>query len=532
MRSTIFPRPAGLVDPRATERGMGLIRSGAGVFLGLQTTLVTPPPLARPVLYGMAVALVLVGLGARRWAHRLTDRLLGPVGAGVFAFDLGVLSAAQVLYSNNPTDLTWVAFSLLAVEAAIRYVLPGAVALVIVFAVVDGATQYYDQVRLGIPLMAASVTFRIGMVGLLALFFAIVVRQRDRGLSIVRAQMVQLEALHRVSSVISGPPSRQHVLSGILSAVTAALEADSAFAAMLTDDGSELLVQEPSVGLPGGGAGTDHAIPVQGSLLGEAVRTGRVVRSEDVRVDPRAASDLARRRAPEVRSAICAPLEMEGRVTGALLVSRNRTPGFSAADEPLLAAIASQAAVILDNARLYEMLAQQASTDELSGLRNRRAFLAALAQELARALRYGDSFALLSMDMDGLKAVNDRGGHLSGDRALRAMSEVLRHEVRQSDTVARVGGDEFAVLMPMAGLVEARLLAERVRASVASTVAAAIMLPDVPVTVSIGGVVVRAGTSDEVLERADRALYDAKSAGRNRVVIVDATDEAAGQTMN
>jgi len=180
-----------------------------------------------------------------------------------------------------------------------------------------------------------------------------------------------------------------------------------------------------------------------------------------------------------------------------------------------------------------EKLQQMAETDPLTGLSNRRHFSEAFRKESARALREAQPLAMLMLDIDFFKRVNDRWGHASGDRVLSALAEVLRNDMRIADLPARLGGEEFAVLLPGASLAEATAMAERLRAAMEAT--SVEPAPDAPspeagdgrihCTVSIG--VAEAATDgcptlDTMLAVADRRLYAAKQAGRNRVCAADA----------
>ena len=153
--------------------------------------------------------------------------------------------------------------------------------------------------------------------------------------------------------------------------------------------------------------------------------------------------------------------------------------------------------------------------DALTGLANRRAFDAFLLEAFNRARRYGRQLSLLTIDIDHFKSYNDSFGHPAGDEVLRGAARVLAHVARESDLVARLGGEEFAIVLPETGVVGAYALAERVRESVA-----ALKLRRV-VTVSVG-VATLAGstpTAEALLEESDTALYTAKSNGRDRVVL-------------
>lgn len=168
---------------------------------------------------------------------------------------------------------------------------------------------------------------------------------------------------------------------------------------------------------------------------------------------------------------------------------------------------------------MQEKLQHQAETDPLTGLANRRRFFTALLLAGERVARKGDRCAVLMLDLDHFKAVNDRYGHAVGDTVLRSFAEILRDSLRSSDLAGRVGGEEFAVLLPHTDLAGALLLAERIRHAVASYCRVP-QHPELRMTVSIGASeLLPEDPSPEVaLARADAALYRAKQEGRNRVV--------------
>lgn len=171
--------------------------------------------------------------------------------------------------------------------------------------------------------------------------------------------------------------------------------------------------------------------------------------------------------------------------------------------------------------RREQRLTWEASHDSLTGLLNRRAFTATLTQWLGEAGHQTTPSVLMLVDLDYFKPVNDRGGHLLGDELLRQLAQRLTDAVRQSDSVARIGGDEFAVLLPACGLARAEAIAENIRAAVAATV----VEKDgehFSVTASIGLTALSHHDSGprETLARADEGCYAAKAQGRNCVVTV------------
>jgi diguanylate cyclase (GGDEF)-like protein len=168
--------------------------------------------------------------------------------------------------------------------------------------------------------------------------------------------------------------------------------------------------------------------------------------------------------------------------------------------------------------RTQKELERLATQDELTGALNARAFAERLAQELDRNRRYNHPLALLYLDLDDFKAVNDRHGHQTGDAVLRLVADATRHAVRQADIVGRLGGDEFAVLMPETegGVAEAAAtrLASGIRTVFRGT-------PSVTASIGLVSTVNAATTgAEELLRRADRAMYEAKRGGKDRVVQV------------
>ncbi len=184
----------------------------------------------------------------------------------------------------------------------------------------------------------------------------------------------------------------------------------------------------------------------------------------------------------------------------------------------LLLLVALPPVILLQRSLMHQQLAAAARTDPKTGLLNATAWQREADVEVARALRLAAPLALLLVDVDHFKRVNDSHGHLIGDEVLRALAAELRQQVRESDVVGRFGGEEFTVLLPRTDTVGACLIAERLRSS-AGTLSIAAADARIQVTVSIGVSVLGQHGSDlfGLLAAADLALYRAKDAGRNQV---------------
>jgi diguanylate cyclase (GGDEF)-like protein len=220
-----------------------------------------------------------------------------------------------------------------------------------------------------------------------------------------------------------------------------------------------------------------------------------------------------------------------GKVIGSVLLSRP-TP-FDEADEHRIRESVSQAAPVLANLRNLAIAEFRAATDGLTGLPNKRAVTDTLKRMFAQAAAERSPLALLMLDLDHFKQVNDNMGHAIGDQVLANVAAVMRGAMRSRDFAGRNGGEEFAILLPDTEIASALRIAERVRAAIAE-----MSLPgtDVVVTVSVGvaGYPEHASTPDRLARLADAALYLAKRQGRNRVelaepsVVTGTFDLAAG----
>ena len=225
------------------------------------------------------------------------------------------------------------------------------------------------------------------------------------------------------------------------------------------------------------------------------------------------------------RVSAAAPIRVEGRLWGALGVVSRRGDRLAADAEDRLARFAEFVGIAIANAEARELLVHQARTDPLTGLAHHGAFHESLSEEVARASRYGHPLSLAVIDLDHFKMVNDVHGHLVGDRTLVAVADILSAHARSIDVIARIGGEEFAWLMPQTSMPGARIAAERFRRAVGE----ASLGPVDRLTVSVGVAALDRTLPDagDVFRRADDALYRAKGSGRDRTMVSAAGTPAA-----
>jgi diguanylate cyclase (GGDEF)-like protein len=258
-------------------------------------------------------------------------------------------------------------------------------------------------------------------------------------------------------------------------------------------------------------------LPLRGTIAGSVVTTGvGVVRNSGVDAD---VADLQLEAGLADSKIVCVPLKHHDRPFGALmLVNDADDPDFLPDDQQLLTTIASIIAIMLSNARLY----QRAVRDALTGAYNRGAFDTRLADHWDLWESKGAGFALLILDLDNFKQINDRFGHTTGDAVLRAVTRLLWETLREDDTIFRYGGEEFCVVLD--GVVDTDLamrIAERLRATLDRNLTIS-SLVTVAITASIGLAIHPlhgATTQRALIELADDAAYQAKRTGKNRVVI-------------
>jgi diguanylate cyclase (GGDEF)-like protein len=239
-------------------------------------------------------------------------------------------------------------------------------------------------------------------------------------------------------------------------------------------------------------------------------------------------SDLARDvrvPGPGAGAVLAFPLSSRGRVTGAL-IGLDPAPctagiGFAPGVLPLLQSLLDMVALAIEQARRLQRTEALSVTDDLTGLYNSRFLRDALHRETKRAVRYKRPLSVLFIDLDGFKTVNDTHGHLCGSRTLVEAGESIRSCSRESDVVARYGGDEFVVVLPDTPVEGAVVVAERIRERIAARVFLASDGLAVRLTASVGISALSdiSAEPDELLHAADAAMYRVKEAGKNNYLV-------------
>ena len=368
----------------------------------------------------------------------------------------------------------------------------------------------------------------------------------------------RLQAVLRISLRITAERDLQRLMQLVISETTKVLEADRSSLFLVDQTTNELWAMVAQ-----GVDAVELRFPVGKGLAGSVAAGAGPINLEDAHADPRFNPEFDRLTGYLTRSVLCVPLTTpRGEIVGVVEALNKETGGFTGEDEVLLTAIAAQAAVAIDNAGLYRSLTSlnrtlerrveertaqlsQANTrlsalnqqlealsitDSLTHAYNRRYFLARLRDACKRARRYGNRVALLMMDVDHFKQINDTKGHVAGDAVLEHVAEVIQNRLRDTDVFGRYGGEEFCLLAAGADHDNAVLLGERLRAAVEAN-PYVFEGTEIRVTISVGVASWEPalGQDAEALVRlADSALYRAKAEGRNRVSAATLDSRAEG----
>ncbi len=326
----------------------------------------------------------------------------------------------------------------------------------------------------------------------------------------LREREEELSVINNSSTILTSSMDIQEIYGGFIEELKKVI--DITWASIVLVDDTELCCVALS-------SSEGVAYQVGEKLPMEGTGTGWVVNHKKSFID----SDLSKERHFTTgenfyqlgfRTIVYLPLVAKGEVIGCFIVASREPNAFSHRHIKLLEQLAAQIAMPLEHTHLYAKAELKARIDELTGLLNRRSLDEMLDSEISRHSRYGSVFSLAILDLDSFKAFNDTYGHLSGDRLLRQVGQVIKSTVRASDHAFRYGGDEFAIVFPQTDTEAAFQVVERVRKRITD----GLECGDIPVSTSIG----LAGwpddgiTHSDIIAAADANLYRAKREGGNQ----------------
>jgi diguanylate cyclase (GGDEF)-like protein len=266
-----------------------------------------------------------------------------------------------------------------------------------------------------------------------------------------------------------------------------------------------------SLSLPAFEKTAPHLLKMTGEMMAANFQVAESVRADSL------TESVAPDNGHSQSTVLCLPLIVEDKAVGVIKAIRH-SGNFEKPDEQLLAEMSRIASIALNNAMRYEQAERMYMQDDLTQLYNSRYLRQFIDREIKRAHRYGSSFSVIFIDIDGFKDVNDRYGHRVGSETLCEAAHLLMESVRDTDVVARYGGDEFTIVLPETPAEQALLTAERIRQALAEQPFSGGGKNKFHLTASFGVAAFpeHAQNAADLLEKADLAMYEAKAVGKNK----------------
>lgn len=325
-----------------------------------------------------------------------------------------------------------------------------------------------------------------------------------------------LSVINRSSAIITSSLDIQRIYDSFVEELRKLVDVNRAAIVLIEDNEIQFLALSSEAGSAWQLGGR---LPIKGTAIERIAANRKAIIEPDLSLESHFTMGEYHLR-EGMRSVAYVPLVVRDEVIGTLIVASQHPDAYAQKQIDILEQLASRIAVPVENSRLYAKAQWMARIDELTGLLNRRSLDEIINSEVSRHSRYGGVLSLTILDLDSMKTVNDRHGHLAGDKLLGQIGLVLKRSIRRADQAFRYGGDEFAVLLPQTSIDAAMHVAERIRRQVASATR-----ENIPCTASLGlaswptdGV-----TANEIIAAADAALYQAKRSGGNRIQRYQAT---------
>jgi diguanylate cyclase (GGDEF)-like protein len=336
--------------------------------------------------------------------------------------------------------------------------------------------------------------------------------------SLERRRAQQLQAINSIAQQMTVVLDLNELLQKVCLLIREAFHVDHVSVLLKEETDLVLRAHEGKLSL---NSAEDHHFPLHGGIW------KRILSGDSPMIE----NDIDGKNEPcelflEARSRMRIPLVSFGHTLGVLELDSLRPGAFQPADEQTLESVADICATAIQNAQHVERVRELAYLDGLTGIFNRRFFELRIIEEIERAKRFGAGMAMIMVDIDQFKRLNDEFGHLLGDEVLRQVASIFSQNLRKIDVVCRCGGEEFVILLSQTNAEHALRIAEKLRRIVETW-----SFPGVarPVTISAGiSTYPEYGTSrDELMKAADAGMYAAKQAGRNRVCLAPAQKKGA-----
>jgi diguanylate cyclase (GGDEF)-like protein len=293
-----------------------------------------------------------------------------------------------------------------------------------------------------------------------------------------------------------------------------------AWSMLMVDEEKQELTFEMALGEKGKDVATFRVKMGEG-IAGWVAQTGKPTIVNDTSKDPRFARRFDSETKFHTRSILCAPLISRGRTIGVVQVINRLGGKFSQADLELLLTLVEPCAIAIENAILFQRTEQLTLTDDLTKLFNSRYLNVYISREIKRCKRHGIPLSIIFLDLDGFKGINDQYGHLAGSATLSEMGRILAEAVRESDILARYGGDEFVVVLPETPPSGALVIAERIRRAIAghAFLKGEGLEARLSASFGIASYPDHALTPEGLIQKADQAMYRVKERNKNGIEV-------------
>ena len=340
------------------------------------------------------------------------------------------------------------------------------------------------------------------------------ITERKQAEEEIRRYTKQLEALFNIGATVSQTLNLGELLDSVLDNVLMVMGVEVGGIFLLDKQTSKLLLKTHR-GMSPEFARRVQVVSIGDGFIGQVAKLGKPILAEDVSADSKLS--WMRKMGDGIQSFAAVPIMAKEKILAVMGGGSRKYRAVPDGEMLLLDTIANQIGMALENAQLYEHALELAFTDGLTGLYNRRYIMEQIEREFIRAQRSKAPLSLIMVDLDELKAINDRFGHHEGDGFLKEVARIVKVNTRASDVAARWGGDEFMLLAPGTDSRSASKIAERIRTQV-ERYKIKLEGEEVGITVSAGIVSYPAHASvvEELLKKADEAMYNAKRGGKNQ----------------
>jgi len=343
-------------------------------------------------------------------------------------------------------------------------------------------------------------------------------RPRDMG-SAFRATTKRLSILTDIVKTANSILEPRKVIETIMAKIQQLIPSE-AWSMLMVDESRQELTFELALGEKGKDV-SSFRVKIGEGIAGWVAQTGKPTIVNDVSKDPRFAAKFDSETQFKTRSILCAPLISRGRTIGVVEIINRLGGRFTQGDLEILLTLVEPCAIAIENAMLFQRAEQLTITDDLTKLFNSRYLNLYIGREIKRCKRHGIPLSVIFLDLDGFKGVNDQYGHLAGSRTLTEVGAILAQAVRESDILARYGGDEFVAVLPETPPSGALVIAERIRKAIEGHrfLSEQGLAARISASFGIASYPDHALTPEGLIQKADQAMYRVKERDKNGIEV-------------